>query len=152
MELNQVTLNIVNDEILWEDLVGYSSDNIGYKVLCIGYNKERQILQIAEYHNGIATTNEISTFDPVKCMDLLKSFGIEIQLKEIFIFSSATITKMEGLKQAGFSEIIYDPNTKKYMIDNLFELGFLQPYELDYLNVRRSKNVILIEDIIKNNI
>lgn len=149
-----ILIYTMKDKILWQDLVGKEHEELGYKIIINSYNNKKNVLSISEFHNNYPYTNEIVTIEKDKCLNILKNYGFNITFKEIFNYSEETIIKLKGLQQAGFSYIIYNNSTKKFMVDNIFELTFLTSEEREHLLVVKFYDVLKIEinDIINNKI
>ena len=138
-------INIKNNEIQWNDIVGKDLLCKNTRVVCSAFSEDK--LYINEWIGNDLTgiTSVISTIDTDKCLAHLKIFGYSISFEEVFNYSLTTIQKAHGLVLAGFNEIIKVENN--YLVDNIFTQTFLLENELNHLLKHNIKNLKISEII-----
>lgn len=139
------------DVIMWEDLVGYSTDINGKNVLFYQWINEFNKLKVSIDINGNGIYKITEHLTLALGVDrFLKSlkdqYNVDVKFSEIFVFSEDTKSKAEGLIQAGFTNLCSIENN--YIVDGIFIQNILQDSELEFL-LNKNIDVISLRDIVE---
>lgn len=150
----KIDISVSNGLVEWTELVGKEHNEFGYTVIINSYSSQSKAISISEFYGGYPYTSEITTVDKDRCIAILSEYGFEINLINKFPYSNETIYKMMGLQQAGFSNISYEDELNKLMVDGIFEVAFLTPAEKTHLLeiTNSSNNTISIDDIVNKGV
>lgn len=145
-------ITVSNNIINWDELVGYEAQLKDYKIIIVGYNKQKYLLSISEIRPDLVITNELCMYDGEKSVEILKQFGLNISIVHKFKFSETTFQKINGLFQAGFSFMDYNIEEDRILVDSKFEMNeLITDKEKAYLYSRvklSDNNIIYFKDIL----
>lgn len=130
--MTQLTINKIGDKISFEELVS-SKTNYLNKIMYIymfdGNTNELHIAIKNEETEMLEATEKISLALGIEIfLEKLEGYGFEVVVKQGFCYSIETVSKVQGLIQAGFSKLIRLDNN--YMVDNIFQQNILLEQEL----------------------